>query len=499
MILPRSSGLLLPIPCLPSRFGIGDLGPGAYRFVDFLHAARQRVWQVLPLNPTEAAFGHSPYHSLSAFAFSPLLISPELLIDDRLIETRELSCLPKFPEGRISYPEVQRLKESMLRVACDRFRQTLPDGDFDDFCSEQASWLDDFATFTAFHTHFRGKAWNLWPLKIRRRNVQAVQSLARKLEEEILRIKLSQFLFHRQWMQLKDYARDRGVRLLGDVPIYVPCDSADVWAHRKLFQIDAAGRPMAVSGVPPDYFSATGQLWGHPVYRWEVHRRTRYQWWQQRIAHQLSVFDHLRIDHFRGLVAYWEVPATEKTAIHGRWVETPTEDFFTELQRRFVSLPVIAEDLGYITADVREAIHRFGFPGMRVLMFGFTDDTDANPNAVHNIPENCVVYTGTHDNNTVKGWFEKEASRREKSRLSVFIGRAVSGRDAAWELIRLAMLSRARWAIIPVQDLLGLGATARINTPGQTEGNWMWRMTAGQLRDLPVKRLHEMTTVFDRA
>jgi 4-alpha-glucanotransferase len=496
---PRCSGVLLPIPCLPSHFGIGDAGPAAHRFVDALHAAGQRVWQVLPLSPTEAAFGHSPYHSLSTFAFNPLLISLEQLVDDGLLTQTELRALPRFPQSRIAYPEAEPYKNALLAAACDRFGRSLPDPAYEGFCSAHAAWLDDFARFTAFRGHFRGKPWNRWPPAIRDRDPASLQRLSRKLAADVERVKTGQFLFYRQWRRLQDHARRRGVRLLGDMPIYVPYDSADVWAHRELFHLDAADRPVAVSGVPPDYFSATGQLWGHPVYRWEAHRRTRYEWWAHRIAHHLSVFDHVRIDHFRGLVAFWEVPAGERTAMRGRWVEAPADDFFRELQRRFVSLPLVAEDLGYITADVREAMRRFGLPGMRVLMFGFSGDPAANPNAVPNIPEQCVVYTGTHDNNTARGWFEGEASSEERRRLALFAGRAVPAGEASRVMIRLAMVSRAGWCILPVQDLLGLGAAARFNTPGRTEGNWVWRMTPRQLGGLPVERLREMTMAFGRA
>ena len=285
---------------------------------------------------------------------------------------------------------------------------------------------------------------------------------------------------------MRTHCRKKGVRIFGDLPIYVPFHSADVWAHPQLFKLDDTGSPVAVSGVPPDYFSTDGQLWGHPVYRWDVHRDTRYEWWVLRFARNLALFDHVRIDHFRGLVAYWEVPAHEPTAANGKWVQTPAEDFFSELRHRFVCLPVIAEDLGVITADVRETMQRFGFPGMRVLLFGFSEDPATNVNALHHIPENGVVFTGTHDNNTVKGWFETEASAAEKRRLKLTLGREPAADTLHWDMIRLAMMSPARMCIIPVQDLLGLGPEARINTPGRWEGNWLWRMSPGQFDALPL-------------
>ena len=497
-MLSRSSGLLLPIFSLPSHFGIGDLGPGAFRFVDSLHAAGQRIWQILPLSPTEGAFGHSPYHSVSCFAFNPLLISPELLAADGLVDPTDLQQRRRLPEARVDYAAVVAVKHRLLEKACQRFRQRMPDNGYERFCGENAGWVDDYALFSVLSARHADIAWDRWPPNARARRAAEIKRLRKELHGPIENLKIEQYLFYRQWLNLRSYCREKCIHLFGDLPIYVPFHSADVWAHRKLFKLDRHQRPLVVSGVPPDYFSTDGQLWGHPVYNWENHRLTRFDWWLRRIAHQMAVFDAVRIDHFRGLVAYWEVAGGQRTARHGRWVDVPSEDLFSELQRRFVSLPLVAEDLGYITADVRETMQRYGLPGMRVLMFGFSGDPTRNPNAVHTIPEHCVVYTGTHDNNTVRGWFEKEASSSEKRRLSLISGHRVGAREAAWELIRLAMLSSARWSIIPVQDLLGLGAAARINTPGQARGNWDWRMTAKQLDALPMKRLLELTTTFGR-
>lgn len=497
-MLSRSSGVLLPIFSLPSRFGIGDLGPGAFRFVDFLHAAGQRIWQVLPLNPTEGASGHSPYHSVSCFACNPLLISPEALAAEDLIDLADLNPQIRLPEGRADYAAAVTFKRLILEKACRRFTQRMPDSGYARFCAENAFWVEDYALFRALSAHHADVSWDRWPVRTRMRSANEITRLKEVLHEAVEKLKIEQYLFHRQWQNLRDYCREKRIHLFGDVPIYVPFHSADVWAHRRLFKLNRLNRPLSVSGVPPDYFSANGQLWGHPLYNWEIHQKTRYDWWFRRIAHQMAVFDAVRIDHFRGLVAYWEVPAEETTAKSGRWVESPSEDFFSELQRRFVSLPLIAEDLGHITADVRETMHRFGFPGMRVLMFGFSGNPALNPNAAQNIPEHCVVYTGTHDNNTVRGWFENDASRSEKHRLAVISGRRTPAPEIAWELIRLAMLSPARWSIIPVQDLLGLGADARINMPGQVQGNWAWRMTETQFDALPAKRLLEISTTFGR-
>jgi 4-alpha-glucanotransferase len=498
-MLARCSGILMPLFSLPSPFGIGDLGPGALRFVDSLHAAGQRIWQLLPLTPTEAAHGHSPYHSNSCFAFNPLLISPEGLVADGWADPSDLRQGIRQAHSRVDYAAAVAFKRGLLEKACRRFRQELPPTGYERFCAENSFWLDDYALFSALSARHANTAWDRWPPNARPGRLAGNRGLSKELHGTIETLKIEQYLVYRQWQALRDYCRAKFVQLLGDIPIYLPLHSADVWANRRLFKLDRFCRPRAVSGVPPDYFSADGQLWGHPVYNWKVHRRTRYAWWLRRIAHQIKVFDAARIDHFRGLVAYWEVAAGERTAKRGRWVDVPSDDFFTELQRRFVSLPLVAEDLGCITAEVRETMQRYGFPGMRVLLFGFSGEPDSNPNAVHNIPEHCVVYTGTHDNNTVRGWFETEASNAEKRRLSVVLGPRVAAREVAWELIRVAMLSPARWAVTPIQDLLGLGAAARMNTPGQLQGNWSWRLTAGQLDALPVDRLRELTATVGRA
>ncbi len=498
-MLARSSGVLLPVFSLPSPFGIGDFGPGALRFVDFLHAARQRIWQLLPLTPTEAAYGHSPYHSNSCFAFNPLLISPEGLVADGWADPSDLRQGIRQAHSRVDYAAAVAFKRGLLEKVCRRFRQELPPTGYERFCAENSFWIDDYALFSALSARHANTPWERWPPKARAGRRAQNRGLSKELHGPIETLKIEQYLVYRQWQALRDYCRAKSVQLLGDIPIYLPLHSADVWANRRLFKLDRFCRPRAVSGVPPDYFSTDGQLWGHPVYNWKVHRRTRYAWWLRRIAQQIKVFDAARIDHFRGLVAYWEVAAGERTAKRGRWVDVPSDDFFTELQRRFVSLPLVAEDLGCITAEVRETMQRYGFPGMRVLLFGFSGEPDSNPNAVYNIPEHCVVYTGTHDNNTVRGWFETEASSAEKHRLSVVLGPRVAAREVAWKLIRVAMLSPARWAVTPIQDLLGLGAAARMNTPGQLQGNWSWRLTARQLDALPVDRLRELTATVGRA
>lgn len=498
-MISRCAGVLLAVFSLPGGWGIGDFGPSARGFVNRLHAAGQRLWQVLPLSPTEAGFAHSPYHSLSCHALNPLLVSLEDLRSDGLLRPGELAAARPPTTGTVDYAYAERLKRRLLNLACARFRSAGSLGDYETFCQENAFWLDDYSLFRALGQHFGRRSWTLWPEEFRDRRRTALSRFADRRRAEIENIRIEQYLLFRQWRRLRDFSRERGVALFGDLPIYVPLESADVWADPGLFRLDRSRRPLAVSGVPPDCFSRDGQLWGHPLYDWEAHRRTGFSWWVRRLCRQLNLFDAVRLDHFRGLVAYWEVPAGARTARRGRWVEAPAEAFFAELQRRFLTLPLVAEDLGHITADVRETLRRIGLPGMRVLLFGFSGDVASNPNAVHNVPPEAVVYTGTHDNNTVRGWFEGEATAEEKDRLFKIVGRQVPSRRIAWELVRLAYWSPARWVIIPLQDLLGLGREARLNTPGRRKGNWRWRLTPRQLQRLPVARLREWATLSGRA
>ena len=359
----RASGILLHITSLPSRYGVGDLGPEAYRFVDFLGQTRQRCWQVLPLNPTGPVFGNSPYSSVSAFAGNTLLISPELLIEEGLLSKEDLDPIPPFPEARCEFPKVIRYKDKVLERAYHHFNSRGEGREsFEAFCSEHSPWLEDFALFVVLRKRFHGNVWNEWPRKLRDRDLPSLEDVRKECHPDLEREKFWQYLFFKQWHSLKAYCQEKGVRLFGDLAIYVSSDSADVWANPGLFKLDGEKRPTFVSGVPPDYFSETGQLWGNPVYRWNVHKKSDYRWWRERIAHNLKLFDVLRIDHFLGLVAYWEIPAGEKTAINGRWVEGPAEDFLGTVQKHFPHLPLVAEDLGMITPDVREIIDRFGCP-----------------------------------------------------------------------------------------------------------------------------------------
>jgi 4-alpha-glucanotransferase len=493
----RTSGILLHPSCLPSGYGIGDLGPSARHFADFLENTGQHLWQVLPLNPTESTHGHSPYHSTSAFAGNPLLISPQDLIRLGMLPESEAPPAESRTDGRIVFSRVIRRKHRLLRQACDRFETRADPADFDRFC-RQSAWLDDFCLYTALRNHYHPRPWFQWPAPLCHRAPGALRSAHRKFEGVVRGQKIIQYLFYRQWSDLKCHCRRRGIRIIGDMPLYVPLDSADVWTHPRLFKLAPNGHPTGVSGVPPDCFSATGQLWGHPVYDWDALRETGYAWWIDRIRHYLKLYDVLRIDHFRGLVAFWEVPAGRKTAVGGRWYPVPTRDFFNRLIKRLGILPVIAEDLGTISADVREVLRRYGFPGMRVLLFAFGDDFPDSAFLPHRHEPNCVVYTGTHDNNTVRGWLEEEADSLTRRRLFRYLGREVAAVELSWELIRLAMMSTAATAIIPLQDVIGLGAEGRMNRPAKQRGNWRWRFGWNDLDRGKSARLRQMTETYGR-
>jgi 4-alpha-glucanotransferase len=495
----RGSGILMHLTSLPSPFGIGDMGRSAYRFIDFLSKAKQRYWQILPLNPTEPAHDNSPYYSISAFAGNPLLISPELLVKEGLLPEAVLTSPPDFPKKRVRYRPVIAHKKKLFNHAYNCFKTRKNKDGYERFCRENAEWLDDFVLFKAFKFYFKGGPWRTWIAKIRDRDTKALKWAEKKLPERIEKEKFLQYLFAEQWRMLKAYCNQKGIHIIGDIPIYMPYESSDIWAHPELFKLDHNKKPYAVAGVPPDYFSASGQLWGHPVYRWEVLKKTGYDWWIKRIKRNLALFDFVRIDHFRGFVAYWEVPAAEKTAINGKWVEAPAVDFFEELGRKFSCLPIIAEDLGTITADVREVIHQFGFPGMKLLLFAFGDDFPSGAFLPHNLVKNSLAYTGTHDNNTVRGWLETEAKPEEKKRLFTYLGRRVTADELPWEMIRLLMMSVANTIIIPIQDIFGLGAEARMNRPASKTGNWQWRLTPELLTSASAEKLLEMTETYQRA
>jgi len=497
MLKKRASGILLHITSLPSQYGIGDLGPGAYKFVDFLKRAGQNFWQILPLNYTTAKTGYSPYNCFSAFAGNPLLISPEYLYRDGFITQEELQNRPDFPPEKVNYQQVSAWKSTLMDRAFCRFSRSST-YDYEEFVGESAYWLEDFARFMALKNYFGRCPWSEWPGKIRDRNKQALNAIFKEKTLDIERQIFQQYIFYKQYLQLKKYGEQQGIKIIGDLPIYVAYDSAEVWAHPENFQLTRVKKPRYIAGVPPDYFSRTGQLWGNPVYDWHSLEASNFGWWMERIRHNLRLFDLVRIDHFRGLIAYWRVPAHHKTAIRGKWVKVPKDKFFHELFKRFPNASLFVEDLGYITAEVREVIGKYGFPGMRVLQFGFDGDISSNPHCPHNHIENCLVYTGTHDNNTTRGWFTKEVNPQKRQRISDYLGRKISAANIHREMIRLALASVAKIAIVPMQDILGLGAEARMNYPRKTKGNWLWRMRPEQLGGIDAVKLRKMTELYGR-
>ena len=497
--LDRRSGILLHITSLPSPFGIGDLGPDAYRFVDFLVSARQGLWQVLPLNPTDPAHGNSPYSSSSAFAGSRLLTSPELLVQDGFLAPSDLQPIPPFAEDCVDYDAVRVYKNRLIDIAWEKFQRGGDRNDFSRFCEDEAAWLHDYALFVIIKPEQNGAMWSQWPEPLLDRHQAALDDVCPSFADCIARVKVEQYLFFMRWAQLKAYANSRAINIFGDIPIYVNYDSADTWSHTTLFKLDAHKHPTVVAGVPPDYFSKTGQLWGNPVYDWDALRETGYRWWIERLEHVFSLYDIARIDHFRGLVAYWEVPARHKTAQKGKWAPVPADDFFTTLCNHFEDLPVVAEDLGTITEDVVEVMKRYGFPGMKVLMFAFGEDNPKHPYLPENYSDDAVVYTGTHDNNTIVGWFAEEALPEDKQRFFEYLGGEIHREQVHWAMIRLALRSPADLAIIPMQDLLGLPASARMNTPATPQGNWTWRLTPEQLAAAPADELAHLVTLSGRA
>jgi len=497
----RASGILLHITSLPSRFGIGDLGPEAYRFADFLRRAGQHCWQVLPLCPTDAIHGNSPYNSASAFAGNVLLISPEGMVREGFLKRGDLGGTPSFPVGDIDYPAVSVWKGHLFSKAFEVFRK---DGrkhrdEFQAFCDDNTGWLDDYALFMALKGHYHGRAWNHWPRPIRDRAPAALREARRKFAEAISREKFIQFVFYLQWKALKHYVNNLGIEAIGDLPIYVHYDSADVWQHPEYFMLGKNKRLAFVAGVPPDYFSKTGQLWGNPLYRWDVLRKRRYRWWIERIVHNLGRFDRVRVDHFRGFVAFWQVSSRARTSVRGKWVKAPAEDFFRTILEHVPREGLIAEDLGFITHDVTQVLWRIGIPGMRVLLFAFEEEMAHSPHAPHNHVRNCVVYTGTHDNNTVRGWFENEAGRDRKRRLFRYMGKSVKAGEAHHAFMRLAMMSVAETVIIPMQDVLGLGEEARMNRPSTRMGNWQWRLGKGQLTSGVARELRMLASTYGRS
>ncbi len=488
MKFPRASGILLHPTSLPGRFGMGDLGPDAYQFADFLAETGQHIWQVLPLGPT--GYGDSPYQCFSAAAGNPMLLSPEKLAEAGLLEARDLADVPAFPADQCAFEQVIPFKTALLRKAFARFR---PGGEFDNFIEKQRAWLDSYATFAALKEGNGGRSWTEW---------RAQEPDAREVQFH----KFVQWEFFRQWGSLKLYCAARGIRIFGDIPIYMAHDSADVWSHRDLFELDEHGRPLRVAGVPPDYFSATGQLWGNPLYRWHRLAETGYAWWIDRLRWTLLLVDMIRVDHFRGFEAYWAVPAGEKTAQNGQWIKGPGARFFQSAQEALGELPLVAENLGVITPEVEAIRHQFGFPGMSVLQFAFGKDAQAPTFRPHNYPREIAAYTGTHDNDTTAGWWNS-AAQTGSTRSAADIGierefaKAYLNTDGAviqWDFIRAVWASVADTAISPMQDVLGLGTEARMNLSASTSGNWRWRFQWEQLTPDLRERLKTLTVLYGR-
>jgi len=497
MRFPRASGVLLHPTSLPGRLGIGELGEEAYRWVDFLVGSQQRYWQVLPLGPT--GYGDSPYQCFSAFAGNPLLISLERLVEIGLLDEADLADVPPFPSEQVDYGWVIPWKFDLLKRSFANFQSRATRSqqtDFYYFCQRNASWLDDFALFMALKDAHQGAVWSTWEPAIVRRQGEALAHWKEALAEDFQRHQYLQYQFFKQWWALKEYANQQGVQIIGDIPIFVAYDSADVWAHPELFYLDEAGHSTVVAGVPPDYFSATGQLWGNPLYRWDVMASTGYAWWIERFKATLTTVDIIRLDHFRGFEAYWEVPASESTAVKGRWVKGPGVDFFSAIERALGHLPIIAEDLGVITPPVVAMREQFDLPGMKILQFAFATGV-AKMDKPYGYPNNCVVYTGTHDNDTTLGWFTGSSTPEERAMALKYLG--TDGHEINWDFIRLAWSSVADTAMVPLQDLLGLDTAARMNYPSRASGNWTWRFTAEALTPALQSRLAELTEIYGRA
>jgi 4-alpha-glucanotransferase len=501
MTFKRSSGILLHPSSLPSPYGIGDLGPQAFRFVDWLSSTGCKLWQVLPLGPT--GYGDSPYQCFSAFAGNPYLISPDDLLADGLLTQADLDGMKNLPASHVDFGMVIPKKLDLLQKAFSTY-QSHPEHlrqSFDYFCAENAYWLDDYTLFMALKESNGGGSWSDWPDPLRSRKKTALRKAQKELAETVMRFAFYQFIFFRQWTKLHAYANERGIQIIGDIPIFVANDSADVWAHPELFFMDKAGNLTVVAGVPPDIFSTDGQLWGNPLYNWEVHKKDGYAWWLSRVHSSLNVFDILRFDHFRGFAGYYEIPADHKTAKLGRWVTGPGKDLFRAIDKYLgdglvtpgTGLPFIAEDLGLVTPDVIELLEAFNLPGMKVLQFAFSGPD--NPFLPHNYVPNCVAYTGTHDNDTAHGWFAA-AEPHEREFAQRYL--RVDGSDFAWDLIRAVWGSVADIVITPMQDVLNCGGEARMNFPSRLGGNWEWRMGEGDMNDGLAGRLRELNWMYLR-
>ena len=492
----RCSGILLHITSLPSLYGVGDLGPSAYHFVDMLCQAKQSIWQILPINPT--SFGNSPYSCTSAFAINPLLISPELLIEEGMLFESDLEALPEFSFQQVDYSAVLAFKLRVLLKSYERFMANGDFEEFDEFSNGNEYWLQDFCLFSALKKHFSERSWIDWAEDIQRRKPETMSRYSEALQETLQQEKYFQFVLFRQWNRLQAYCRDKRVQIFGDVALYVNHDSADVWAHPEFFKLDESLRSEVVAGVPPDYFSETGQKWGNPVFDWDALRDDNFSWWFMRMKHNLGMFDLIRIDHFRGFLAAWEIPVEDPDAVRGCWQKCPGVELFDFLQNELPSIPVVAEDLGFITQDVKDAMTQFGFPGMKIMLFAFDGDMNENPYAPANHVQNCFLYTGTHDCNTVRGWYDDELTEETKTELESVLDKKVCSNTVSEAMVILAMSSIADTVILPMQDVLGLGANARMNRPGQVGSNWEWRLLPDQWTNESIDKIAETTHKYGR-
>jgi 4-alpha-glucanotransferase len=495
MNFPRASGILLHPTSLPGKFGIGDFGSEAYKFVNFLEKAGQNYWQILPLGPT--GYGDSPYQSFSAFAGNTLLIAPEKIVADGFLTKSEISKKQEFPIERIDFGKVFDWKTGLLKRAFQKFRRTDDvkiAAAFHDFCGYNAFWLEDYALFQALRSANDNKSWQEWDTPLKLREPEALEKARKGLDDKIFAQKFYQFVFFKQWFELKKRANTAGVKIVGDVPIFVALDSADVWCNPSQFKLNEDGSPTVVSGVPPDYFSKTGQRWGNPIYDWERMRADNFRWWVERVRFNLQMFDVVRIDHFRGFEACWEIPAEDKTAENGSWVSAPGEELFGALQDALGDLPFMAEDLGVITPEVERLRDSFGFAGMKILLFAFGGDAH-NLYLPHNHIKNSVVYTGNHDNDTIVGWFAS-ANKTEREFCLKYLDS--DAREVHWDFIRAAFSSVADTAIVPMQDILGLGNEGRMNLPSTDSGNWNWRCREKDFSPKLAAKLKEITKIYGR-
>lgn len=498
----RAAGVLLHISSLPGKFGAGDLGPEAFRFADILQRSGQKFWQLLPLNPTEQEKGFSPYSSYSSIAGNTLYISPERLAEQGLVDKKTLRKSEVPSGGRADFIRAGAIRDEIFSKAYSQFRRSLSSrrkNGFDHFCQKEKWWLDDFALYVRLKQIHHGKPWYEWDDKYRNRDRRALNQLRQADVDALNYTKWLQFVFFEQWHELRAYCNGKAIRLFGDLPFYISYDSADVWTYPEIFSLDRKARPVLVAGVPPDYFNDDGQLWGMPVFKWDVLRKSDYDWWIKRLSKNMEFFDLLRLDHFRAFADYWAVPSSDKTARNGSWKKGPGASFFSVVKKKLGMLPFVAEDLGDINDKVRRLRIEFHFPGMKVLHFAFSGDMATSEYAPHNHSENFVVYTGTHDNNTTRGWFEKDLAETEKQNLQKYLGvnKITSGNVAA-ALIRLAYSSVSRIAIIPAQDILGLDARARINAPATVQNNWVWRMLPGAFTSDHEQWLRSQVEVFGR-